>query len=156
MNGLDRVRPFLGQIRDEHRELHKFVENLTSMLQSKEGCRDLAESGERFCQRLSELRDYLSKHFTEEESGGFLEEAVSYAPHLAPQVGEVEHQHPELLRELDEILRRLSSGKLTEAAWQQCCADFVHFKELIFAHEALENSILERGFNVPLDLNDRT
>ncbi len=152
MNDTDRVRPLLGHIQDEHRVLHRTMKDIAATFKRQDNCHSLAECGRVYGERLTDLRQHLCKHFAEEESGGCLEEAVCGAPHLASQFSEIEQEHPQLLRELDQILRKLSAVPITEEVWSQCASEFEIFKDQILAHERRENQLLEKGFNVPLDL----
>jgi hypothetical protein len=152
MNDTDRIRPLLGHIQDEHRVLHRTMKDIAATFKRKDDCHSLAECGRIYGERLSDLREHLCKHFAEEETGGCLEEAVCSVPHLASQVSEIEHEHPQLLQELDQILRKLSAGSLTEEVWSQCAHEFEKFKDQMLAHEKRENQVFEKGFNVPLDL----
>jgi hypothetical protein len=96
------------------------------------------------------LYEDLANHFREEESGGCMEYAVSRVPGLASEVSNLEHEHPLILGQL----RRLIAEVRVEPAGTLQVADvkqkFDAFVVAILSHEARENRVVERGFNMSL------
>ena len=101
---------------------------------------------------LHRLCDHMRQHFVEEEAGGCLEEAVAQAPHLAHHLRELEEQHALLLAEIEQIIQA-TDGQAPEVVQRQFAA--IHsFAARLLGHEALENRLLQVGFNEDLDLDD--
>ena len=154
MNGSERISPFVALIQNEHRELHRRVDELGKALERREGCDSLAQCRDLYGRRLTGLRACLLKHFAEEECGGYMEEALSYAPQLASEAADLEREHPVILRALDRILTRLNRIELTEQSWAEVKAEFKNFSQLLLSHEAHENRVLQHGFNADLGLEE--
>ena len=152
MNGSERISPYVAQIQNEHRELHHRVDEIGKALARREGCDSLAQCYDLYFRRLTELRKHLVKHLAEEECGGYMEEALSYVPHLASEATDLEREHPVILRTLDCILSRLNQTELTEATWAEVQLEFKRFAQHLLSHEAHENRLLQHGFNVDLGL----
>lgn len=151
MNGSERVRPLMGRIQHEHGELKHLLRDLDDILHQSSS--RLADRQQVFCGRLSDLRRYLKAHFAEEEAGGCMEEALSYAPHLATEAAALEREHPVLLHELDMLLTK-SGLKPTPDSWKQCEAECAAFVSNVLEHERRENHLLQSGLNAELDLED--
>jgi hypothetical protein len=98
-----------------------------------------------------ELREELAHHFAEEESGGCLDYAVSRMPRLAGEAQLVENEHPVLLEELDAMLARLCLARPGELETATVKERFDAFVVRMLTHEARENQLVERGFNMAFD-----
>ncbi len=105
---------------------------------------------------LTSLRDHLHEHFTQEERGGFLEEAVARIPRLGSAVAGLVAKHPALLTELDKINAALPSSEAEAfaAAWQHTGQAFAGFAAHMMAHERSENALVQEGYNEDLGLVD--
>jgi iron-sulfur cluster repair protein YtfE (RIC family) len=103
---------------------------------------------------LTSLRDHLDEHFTQEERGGFLEEAVARMPRLGSAVAGLMTEHPALLAELDKLIAALPSSVTSAAAWQQAGQSFAGFTAHMMAHERSENAVVQEGYNEDLGLVD--
>jgi len=104
---------------------------------------------------LEQLRGDLADHFAEEEEGACLEEAVSRNPSLGPQADRVQEEHKVLLDRLEKMIHRAKSADSPIQAAKEIAPEFGKFVQTLHAHERSENQIMERGFNIDLDLEDR-
>jgi iron-sulfur cluster repair protein YtfE (RIC family) len=156
MRDYDECRPFIDHLLAEHRRLHKLIHQArTSIVQS--GGPDGDESCEGVAEILCNLRRELQQHFTEEEEGGCLDEAVSRCPRLSHDAQRLENEHVDLLAEVDRLIVEASDcGSHVEnrVALQR---DFDELCRQLHAHEAAENDLLRQGFgaNVNGDENDQ-
>ena len=100
---------------------------------------------------LGALRADLAHHFEEEESGGCLEEAVSRQPNLSRDANRLEHEHPELLEQIDRMIEGLQALSRPAASTAKIKQDFRAFTEKLLAHEAAENRILKESFGIEVD-----
>lgn len=138
----DEWRAYVVHLRAEHRRLHEAVRHIQSLLSRwpEPNVRDELTS------RMADLRRELAHHFDDEEQGGCIEEAVSRVPALSAAAHNIESQHPELLKQLDHMFDCV--GYLQPTSFKE---EFDGFAKQLLAHEALENQLIERGFNVNLE-----
>ncbi len=54
--------------------------------------------------RLRDFQNQLQKHFDLEEDGGYNEDLIRLAPHLAPKVAHLEEDHRKIISDLNHIL----------------------------------------------------
>jgi hypothetical protein len=100
---------------------------------------------------LQALRAELAHHFEEEESGGCMEEAVSHEPHLGPEATRLVREHPELLAQMDRLIKGLRALVRLTASADEVEQDFRNFTEKLLAHEAAENRVLKEGFGIDVE-----
>ena len=154
MDNVEECLPYLTHLREEHRELHQLVGTIqaqcspTSALQGSERIRQVLDG-------LNHLHETLQHHFAEEEAGGCIEEAVCRRPALSSEASILESQHPALLAQLERIIEEARSVSIANRdASDQILARFNSFAQELLDHEAVENRVLQRGFNVDLDLGE--
>ncbi|MFM8633407.1 MAG: hemerythrin domain-containing protein [Planctomycetia bacterium] len=159
MAPIDRSDPIiLGHVLSEHQDLFRRIMAVRHALAAEPPSGDdrLAPLASlpslEHC--LRSLRDHLEAHFRQEETGGFLEEAVTRMPRLGPSVAAVIAQHPALLAELDALIASLRSSADSTLAWQQAAHAFETFAANLMAHERSENAVVQEGYNEDLGLVD--
>jgi hypothetical protein len=141
--------PYLEQALAEHRQVHRAISELERRLACPvEG--DEAAQFEAAIAALRRLAALLREHFAREEEGGYLEEAVSCAPCIARQAVRLQRQHGQFVQLVDRILDRATRAKPCRKAWVQLAHDFGRLARRIDAHEAAENQILAKAFNVAI------
>ena len=153
MASIDRSDPIiLGHVLAEHQELfHRLTTARQAFAaETPPGPPEVAS----LIACLASLRDHLREHFSQEERGGFLEEAVARMPRLSHAVGAIVAQHPALLAELDKIIVSLPSSVETAASWQEAGQAFAAFTAHMMAHERSENAVVQEGYNEDLGLVD--
>jgi hypothetical protein len=132
----------------EHRELNELLGEVGTMVQRRATMPvtplgALNDEGN-VRTALARVRGHLARHFAEEEEGGCLEEAACRVPGLGGEVRQIEAEHGLILGTLDElILKEERRGIAPE--------DFDRFVAAIRDHEAREDHVLERGFNLALE-----
>jgi len=154
MNGGMSGNVFVDHLLAEHRRLDHMVYQTLAMLPNWE---EPSSPGwtEQMLTGLQSIRRELSRHFQEEETGGCLEEAVVRCPTLCSEVARAKAEHAHLLQDLEEVIehcRRAAGPSAFDAhvVGQELRA-VVH---QLRAHEALEDRIIEQGFNVCLENED--
>lgn len=155
MTPIDRTDPvIMGHILSEHRELFEQLSTLRTMLatESPPGCERLRE----LVRAIATLRRHLADHFRQEETGGFLEEAVARMPRLGSAASDVLGQHPQLLGELDAIVARFGDADVAPCAdaWLEVHRAFEGFMRRMQEHERAENAVVQQGYNEDLGLDD--
>jgi hypothetical protein len=98
---------------------------------------------------LRSVREELERHFAEEEEGGCLDEAVSRLPKLAAEANRIETEHPDLLRQLDALIKT-ASDRETHAP-DALEEPFRKLHQQLRRHEAAENKLLKEGLGVGAD-----
>lgn len=133
-------KPFLDHLAAEHRQLQHALQDIDKWLRDHWRATDTTVVR----QRLGELKGQLERHFAEEENDGCLEEARCRVPALSPQVSELQQEHPQLLKIVDEVIRRLDVG--VPGANQEVGQAFARFMQRMEGHEAAERSVLKKAF----------
>ena len=153
MASIDRSDPvILGHVLAEHQDLFNRLTAARKAFAAEEPPATARVASLQTC--LSSLRDHLNEHFTQEDRGGFLEEAVARMPRLGSAVAGLVAEHPALLAELDKIIASLPSSGKSSAAWQQAGHSFSAFADRMLAHERSENAVVQEGYNEDLGLVD--
>jgi hypothetical protein len=154
MNGNDCKFVYVDHMLAEHRRLDQLVRRTMASIPGWEEA-DAAGWLPRMQAGLQEIRTELAHHFRKEEEGGCLEEAVARCPQLSVDVGHIEAEHRELLASLDDLIGRCRTlGATTAAQAQVLDAEFRAVVHKLRAHEARENRVMQRGFNVSLSDED--
>ena len=149
MRTYDECKAYVDHLMVEHRRLHRLLLDARKTIadaHSGEG-----NWGEKAVKVLRDLRGTLQHHFAEEEEGGCLDEAVSFQPHLAPDVKRIEAEHPQLLAEIDRLIAQVEDGGKTPAQHLALTTAFDELCRELHTHEAAENEVLRRGFGANLD-----
>lgn len=149
MRTYDECKAYVDHLMVEHRRLHRLL------LDARKTIAD-AHSGEsnwgpKAVKVLRDLRGTLQHHFAEEEQGGCLEEAVSFQPHLSPDVKRIEAEHPQLLLEIDRLIAQVEDNEKSQAQHVALTTAFDELCRELHTHEAAENEILRRGFGANLE-----
>jgi hypothetical protein len=140
---------YLTQLQAEHQRLHEHLRRIEERWLDCE-LSQLQQVVTEVIGELVTLRSELASHFEEEESGSFLDEAVSRQPSLSDEARRLESEHGELLQTVDGLILQLKSAEspLGSEAGQD---EFRRFVDQLRAHEAAEDRILEDGLGVELD-----
>ena len=141
------VNPFYVQALAEHRELHAAIEQIRRLLDSGLSGADVGQRAVNAAHAVLNLRDQLQRHFDQEEGGGYLEEAVTRLPQIAPQATILQRQHHEFLDLANAMLAAAETGDSATSVLLKLKTDFESFAKRLEAHEAAENKLLERAFN---------
>jgi iron-sulfur cluster repair protein YtfE (RIC family) len=141
MRQAEECRTYVNHLRAEHQHLDQDVRGILSSLRAMSAKQ--APPGE-LLRQLTSLRDDLRRHFTEEDAGGCLEEAVSRCPSVAEEVDSLLKQHPALLERLNRLLARIDAEhrELPDGF----AVELKQFTGELLAHEGAENQIMRRAF----------
>jgi iron-sulfur cluster repair protein YtfE (RIC family) len=151
MASIDRSDPvILGHLLAEHRDLFNLIQSVRKALATSG--EPPAERRAAILESLRSLRCHLKGHFAQEESGGFLEEAVTRIPRLSAAMRSIIAQHPDLLVELDGVIAGLDAAPASAAAWESAGRNFERFADHMTAHEQRENAVVQEGYCEDLGL----
>ena len=153
MRDYEECRPYVEHLRAEHRRLHALFASARCAL-SKSGEAESAASSALAAELLTGLRQELQHHFSEEEAGGCLDEAVSLCPRLAGEEKRIEGEHPLILAQVDRLLAQLQSLRATPATWCTLQRELERLFESIQRHEAAENRLLHEAFGITVNGDD--
>jgi iron-sulfur cluster repair protein YtfE (RIC family) len=145
MRDFDHTHTFVTHLRGEHRRLHELLRRIETQW-SADIDDPAADQSPEVLEGLESFREELARHFTQEEQGGCLEEAVSRCPSLSLQAAEIESEHPQILERLDQILVGARRGLADRNAACKTRREFKSLAHELHAHEAAENRILVRAF----------
>ncbi len=149
MFGDQEYRSFLTHLRHEHAALRSRVSKLLDALpEGDEGMSQ--EVVQTLLSQALQLQDCLQKHFAEESSGGCIDEAVCRRPILTNKAADLEHEHPALLEQLEEIVQMLLPGESAPTACE-LRAQSAEFAANLLLHEGKEDRLLLEGFDVVKD-----
>jgi iron-sulfur cluster repair protein YtfE (RIC family) len=153
MASIDRSDPvILAHLLAEHRDLFHLMQSVRSAFATDDS--PTSERRAEVLASLHDLRDHLAEHFVQEETGGFLEEAVTRVPRLSAAARSIVTQHPALLAELDHLITDLDPVANGAEAWHRADHAFEAFSAHMAAHERSENAVVQEGYNEDLGLVD--
>jgi iron-sulfur cluster repair protein YtfE (RIC family) len=153
MRDYNECRPYVDHLVSEHRRLHSLLrQTRAAIIGSGGGDRDVPR--EEIARVLQRLHDELARHFTEEEEGGCMDEAVSRCPRLAGDMLQIEEEHKELLAKVKAMIAQACSASDTVEARLALETEFDDFDRRIHAHEAAENEILRQDFGANINGED--
>src|SRR5262245_26988435 len=98
-------RIYVEHLTAEHRRLDQLIHQTLGRLPEGEHSQS-ADWAAELLAGVWAIREELARHFTEEEAGGCLEEAVAHCPALSAEVSAVEAEHAKLLGDLKELIHR--------------------------------------------------
>ena len=140
----------VAQARAQHAALHEMVEHIRALAHSS-----AAGSTQAALQSLTDqfirLRSFLERHFTQEEEGGWLEEAVSRIPQLSPQLRELEAEHQQIIVGLSDVVTKLQTASMEDRLQADLESRIKLILDQIVGHEEREEEILKRGYNDDAD-----
>lgn len=88
------------------------------------------------------LRKRLVAHFTAEEEGGYLADALAVAPRLLHEAKRLLLEHGALLRTFDTILASVQSAETSPDSWADTTQRFGEFLARLRRHEQEENELV--------------
>ncbi len=139
--------PIYLQAVSEHEHLHAAVDRIHESLVSYSATAVDAAAIESVRRQIAALREQLQKHFAQEELGGYLEEALTRSPVLAPQASVLQRQHAEFLTLASQMLSDAVCCDPPHVTWERLKSDYELFAKRLKGHEAAENRLLQRAFN---------
>lgn len=104
--------------------------------------------------RLLSLKRVLSRHFCEEEAGGFLKEPLEIAPRFQREAEVLLKQHGDLTQRIDHLSSQLQCSENPFASWQEAVEIFDALIADIEEHERHETAIFQSAFEDDLGAGD--
>jgi len=154
MASIDRSDPvILGHLLAEHRDLFNLIQSVRTAFAAPG--KPTADRRTAVLESLRSLRCHLQGHFSQEESGGFLEEAVTRIPRLSTAMRSILGQHSGLLQELDGVIAGLESAPTASDSpdsWHAAAGAYERFADHMTAHEQRENAVVQEGYCEDLGL----
>jgi hypothetical protein len=139
----DECQAWLTRLQAEQRRVHELLSEARTQIESgKSASYKLLGAG----QTLEKLRAELQRHFSEEERGGCLDEAVARAPCLASEASRLMGEHAELLHALDHLIELVMGPARMRGAKLE--TEFARLCHRLEEHEVKEFSLLQRSFGL--------
>jgi hypothetical protein len=139
-------RPTLvsGPLKEAHEALRQTVEELRGWWHEVEqlGKPRFGEMG----MRVQTLKSKVAAHFELEEAGGYLQEPLNAAPHLAEQAQRLLTDHQGVLAELDRLSHRLEASPCEFDCWTAAWHELAAILALLEKHEHEENEFWQTAF----------
>jgi len=149
----DECHSFVEHLIAEHRRIHRMLRLAHHTITGAHGSEQDAPPAV-VVRVLQQVREELEHHFSQEESGGCLHEAVSRCPPLSAEAQRIEAEHPDLLLGIDRLIAQaldadqsLEKRIAIEVAFDDVCRQ-------LDAHEAAENALLRKGFSIHVESTD--
>jgi len=155
MRNYDECRCYVDHLISEHRRLHRMLHQAHHAIVGAHGPDKDACTGD-IVRVLRQMRDELAHHFTEEEGGGCLDEAVSHCPTLSAESRRIEAEHPELLAGVDRLIAQALDSDQSVQTRLELVMGFDELRRQLDAHEAAENSLLRKGFGANMNGANQT
>lgn len=143
MNDQELIYPLLRHLDAEHRRLNKDVCKLEQAF-AKWKANDSQEMRSKVLVELCTVEQELLRHFTEEEKGGCMEEAVSRCPQLADAALRLEAEHEDILHRIEVLVRHLQTPANQDT--NALGAEFTEICRQVHRHETEEDRILAHAF----------
>jgi hypothetical protein len=146
----EECRCYVNHLVAEHRRLDAQLRKMRGAITQSVGP-DEEPSFAEVARNVQRLRDQLDHHFTEEEGGGCLDEAVSRCPRLSAEVKRIKEEHADLLASADHLTQRaktLLPNLLNQFALE---LEFEKLYQRLRVHEAAENQVLAHGLGMPVN-----
>ena len=117
-NDVEEFRAYVLHMLSEHRRLNAAVRTIERRWRVvDEGSKDTVSD---LISGLEQLHRDLHHHFTDEENGGCIEEAVARCPSLSQAATKLEHEHTFLLSHLRGVIDQLEQGDIDRHVGDQC------------------------------------
>jgi iron-sulfur cluster repair protein YtfE (RIC family) len=137
----------LRHLATEHQALHQVLSDLeVNVAKLATMPKDLC-----LCQireLAGKLRDELAHHFRQEESGGFMEEAVARRPQIGPVVDQLIAEHPVLIKSVESLIDACDAAAVGEVSCTKLRQEFEHVAKQLVDHKERENQAIQLGYNV--------
>lgn len=103
---------------------------------------------------LARLCDLVESHFSHEERGGYLKDALNRAPRFSAQAALLLEQHEALQEELEKLRLLVHAGVETPGWWTRVESDLHQFATRLVNHEHAENKVVQEAYTVDIGTND--
>ena len=153
MRDYEECRPYINHMLAEHRRLHGMLGRARAAVRQMNSPDHDATLGD-LATVLRQVRLELAQHFSEEEQGGCIEEAVSRCPRVAGDAKRIEIEHVQILAELDRLIAKCMDGPESYAVRFEVDHDFEELCAQLNAHEKAENELMRAAFGAGVNGDD--
>lgn len=143
MNDPEECFAYAKHLQHEHHRLNQLLAEIGHDMVQPGGPEQGQAPIARLGKRIADLRQQLQAHFSEEESGGCLEEAVTRCPSLAANTKTILEEHPHLDHMIGQLVAQTSDPASNAAEVQR---NWQAFSKKFHAHEAAETRLLQMAF----------
>lgn len=155
MRDYNECRCYVDHLIAEHKRLHRLLRGARSAIMPVDNSNGNATSSE-MVKVLRGVREELQHHFTQEEAGGCLDEAVSRCPSLSAEAHRIEAEHPQLLKSIDRLIAQAQDSSQSVEGRIAVAREFEELCAQLDAHEGAENAMLRKGFGANMSGGDHT
>ena len=103
---------------------------------------------------VEHLFQLLESHFTHEEEGGFLHEAIERAPRVSRRASELLEQHAALRSAIASLREQVSSADAESRTWDKSHGMFIALMADLGKHESGENALLQEAYTEDIGTKD--
>lgn len=136
---------FAAAFQAEHRELRRLLQALRHALaKDRVWSQELAQEAFGIVEALD---THLHGHFSKEEEGGYLEQALAVAPRFSDEAQRLLAQHAVMLAEVKRVLETARRAISVQEAWLQLQAEARELMQKLVEHETAENQIVQQALN---------
>ena len=137
-----------GLLAEEHQALKELLSRIETALADR--CLTIAQVGD----LLAELGDRLVKHFSMEETGGYLADFVTRAPQLVRRANELLAQHPKMAGRAQQLVTLGSARSASQQWWDETQTRFAAFMQELLTHERLEDRLVQQAYTEDIQAGD--
>ena len=148
MSSVNWEHEFFEVMQTEHKQLTDLLTEIGATVSAQERDKNHVTD---LISRLSEL---VESHFSHEERGGYLKDALERAPRLTPQAELLLDQHAPLQEEVEKLRLLVHSGVESAAWWTRIESDFHKFASRLINHEHAENMLVQEAYTEDIGTGD--
>ncbi len=142
----------------QHADLRRQIKQLSSILESAALCSESCEvagfTWEATCLLLADFEGELDDHFTKEEQGGYLAEALAEAPQLTRQAIALKREHADFRKRSHSLARLGGAIGETRDRWDFLRNRFDALGRDLLIHENAEGDLISKAFGVDIGAGD--
>lgn len=147
MRDLGECQGIILAVRADHARIRKSLLGVRNTFRTIDRRTRRVEIAVQMIEPLTSLLAQLRRHFAAEEAdGGSLEAAVCYCPSLSHEARAVDHEHTQLLAELEALIARLRDPTPRHGGNTEDQRLLDQFADRLQRHEATENRLLSLAF----------
>jgi len=150
---VESLEAYVASVRADHRHQGSLVHHVNAALANGAGSNWNQTSVDEIITSLDALHEHLGHHFSREEEGGYLEEALVHAPRLQTRASQLMAEHPPLLKQFGDLVAAAKRRKDDKAQWPSLAKDLTKAIDDLVKHELRENQLLQEAFATDLNLD---
>ena len=135
-------------MQEEHKELTDLLAEIRTALSAENRTKNQVDDS------MTRLCDLVEAHFSHEEQGGYMKEALERAPRYTTRAGALLDQHEALQDDIEKLRLLVHSGVESSAWWIRIQSDFHEFASRLLKHEHAETEVLQRAYTDDIGTSD--